>query len=382
MLQTLIFTKNFPKKTKVIKKNSKSTISKKINNHITPTPTNLTLICIPEKTLRVIQNYIFPGEFVIVDHLTIENSNGCFGYYEVLKSVKKITSLTLLENKKLLEINFSTINHNLTPFGLFEDRMKSLGSADALKFSETIQACLNHFQMASKQSLMKSTLTQHIQLENYKIFKNLIRNKTNDYILKKKCFIIILLNTDSNATDGSVKISQNYFSEELFKIIYDNNDNFLYDMMRDGVPDFYCVEGNYYEQMTLLFRKMFLNDQSKLQVSVNDCKGEKLKANLECETLGFQAEGYQEYVAFHKLEFNKKDINVKVESEKCILRDVEKTQKIKNVNENKIETENENERTNEYLFNANLFKKSFYPKKLPLNKMEENKHIVCSFKNV
>ena len=363
MLQPFIFTKNFPSKTKLIKKKSK----KKGNDELIKNDQGKTihLICHPQKGIQLYKHYYFPGSIVLSDHLSAETNTFC-GYYESLMTIKRVTSLSLLEESQILEINFADIKQELTPMEFFEDRMKSLGNNDSLKFLQTLKNCLFYMGQQNANPDLNSTINE--ELENYKKFKFLIKNKIHEYSVNGKCFLIIFMKTDPNSPNGEVDTNQHYFSTSLLKMIY-GSENYMFEILREGIPDFYNLEDNYYVNMNALFRKMFLGEPINLRVKVLASDGKISKATLDCETIGFQGKGYQEYAAFHVINFDDKNLK-----KFQIQADIK--------HEKRQDPDINNGKINEYLFNAEKFHKEFYPKKLPLNSLEENKDKVCQFKEI
>lgn len=372
--QSFVLTKNFPPKTKPIKKKP---TQQKPPKKLPLTSNSIQIIVKPEKCLQLIKYYHFSG-FIFLDHLSIDKDGQSPGYYGVIRNVKRIIGVSMLE-ENLLEVSFVDIKQPSTPFEFFEERMKSLGNQDALNFTQTIKACLTQFQNC--QSLVKPP--QADDFERYKKFKQSIKAKINELLANEMCFIIIFLKTDPNSEEA-INNTQHYISYPLLKLIGGVDQNFLFDCLREGFPDIYNFGGNtdYYEQMDLLFRKMFLNAKQSPIFEVTGKNGESYKGTIECETLSFTAENYQEIAGFHILNFDPSQKHIK-------LRNMFFKPKLEVEPQKKQEMEGllacrskEKGRIHEYYFHSEQFTKKFYPKRIPLNCLEENQDKVCQYKPI
>ena len=372
--QSFVLTKNFPPKTKPIKK--KPTQQKSLQAKKLPLSSNkIQIIVKPEKCLQLIKYYHFSG-FIFLDHLSLDKDGKSPGYYGIIRNVKRIIGVSMLE-ENLLEVSFVDIKQPSTPFELFEERMKSLGNQDALNFTQTIKTCLMQFQNC--QNLVKPP--QADDFERYKKFKQSIKAKINELLANEICFIIIFMKTDPNSEEA-INNSQHYISYPLLKLIGGLDQNFLFDCLREGFPDIYNFGGktDYYEQMDILFKKMFLNSKQSPNFEVTGKNGESYKGTIECDTLSFTAENYQEIAGFHILNFDSsqkqnKSRNMyfkpKIEAETPKIDEGLKDCRLK-----------EKGTIHEYFFHSEQFTKKFYPKRIPLNCLEENQDKVCKYKAI
>ena len=372
--QSFVLTKNFPPKTKPIKKKplqQKSLPAKRLPL----SSSNIQIIVKPEKCLQLIKYYHFSG-FVFLDHLSIDKDGQGPGYYGLIRNVKRVIGVSMLE-ENLLEVSFVDIKQPSTPFEFFEERMMSLGNQDALNFTQTVRRCLTQFQKC--QNLVKPPQTD--DFERYKKFKQSIKIKINELLANDMCFIIIFMKTDPNSEE-TISNTQHYISYPFLKLIGGLDQNFLFDCLRDGFPDIYNfgAQTEYYEQMDILFKKMFLNSKQCPNFEVTGKNGESFKGTIECETLSFTAENYQEIAGFHILNFdpNQKQnkpknmyFKQKMEAETLKVNEKEALKGIQSKEKGMI---------HEYFFHSEQFTKKFYPKRIPLNCLEENQEKVCKYK--
>lgn len=371
MLQTFILTKNFPLKHSPIKKKPRGAKGKKEAQY-TPSQ-KFYLICNPEKCLQLVSHYSFSGGLLIYDHLATEEQNNYLGYFKILNECKKITSLSLNEEFQMLEIHMRNLHSELTPFEFFESRMKSLGNKDSMQFCEIIRNILGFFQENKALSNADDNeLMLESQIENYKKFKLQVKKKLQELSSRNENFIAILMRSDPD-NPAKMQDAQHCISKNLMQTIYGSNKNYLFDIMREGIHDFYGFEGDYYVNTCNLFRKMFFNDPVYVDVVLKDVNGNRMKARVEFEILGFKANGYQEYVSFH---------NIKIYGQPKINGNKIAAENNDNNLGDSFKTSENQEICKDYNYFIEKFKKKFYPVRMPLNAREENKSKVCGFKSI
>lgn len=364
MLPTFIITKNFPLLKQPIKKpkpSKKSLVSTKAKTHLPST--NLQMICQPEKCLRMVSHYNFTGGIVVLDHLTVSEQNDYMGYFKMVNETKKITSLAVNSEFKMLEINMEDKSLGETPFKFFEERMKSLGDREPLEFCETLEKILNYFQKAVEKPLeIKGRRNQEINnfefSENYNEFKMIIRKKLENLTRNNDFFIIIFIKSDQS-NPQRIQSCQHYISETLLEKIYLEDKDYLFDIMRNGIPDFYGFDSNYYSNITNLFKRIYLNEpiQQQVEIVIKDNNENISKGVAELETFNFQTKSYQEYVIIQKFVFKDQNPTSSV-----------------NPMKNEIPIEGK------YDDYAQEFRNKFYPIHVPLNQMIENQGKVCGYK--
>lgn len=376
MLQTFILTKNFPLKHSAIKK--KPRLEKNNTNARSAPSKHYYLICNPEKCLQLVSHYSFSGGLLIYDHLSTEKENNYLGYFKILNECKKITSLSINDEFQMLEINMRDQHSELTPFEFFEDRMKSLGNKDSVQFCEIIRNILGFFQENKENKALgngdeTNSLLLESQIENYKKFKLQVKRKLQELSSRNEYFLAILMRSDPD-NPSKMQDAQHCISQALLQAIYGSNTNYLFDIMREGVHDFYGFEGDYYVNTCNMFRKMFFNDPVFVDVVLRDVNGNRMKAKVECEIFGFQAHGYQEYVSFHTIKiYGQANKAIKGEESKSLEKNPENFANNKSKNE---------EICKDYHYFIEKFKNKFYPERVPLNEREENQAKVCGFKSI
>jgi hypothetical protein len=138
--------------------------------------------------------------------------------------------------------------------------------------------------------------------------------------------------------------------------------------------------------MTNLFQTLFLRAPNELRIILKGKNGEIYRGGLECQTLGFQAEKYQEYAVFHILNIEQKNKIKMIMNKSGIKLDYPTNLKVEEEKETKLKRTTEKKlnsvtgRIHEYLFHSEQFNNQFYQKKVPLNCLEENKDNVCKFR--
>lgn len=380
MLPTFILTKNFPSVKHTIKK------SKKTSNQSSKEkkPNKFVLICQPEKCLQLVSHYSFPGGILVFDHLTVSKQNGYIGYYKCLNETKKITSLSFNEEFKMLEINMEDRNLEMTPFEFFEARMKSLGDKDSFEFCQTVKKILGFFKKGAEMESSLKKSKDMDSVERYKTFKKIIKERLKKLVKNNEFFIIFFVKSEGDIPN-KIQASHHYISETLLDKIYLNPSEHFFDILKEGIPDFYGFGSNYYKNLNNVFKTMFLNEPNKnIDVVIKDANECLWKGKVVCENFKFEGEEYREYVTIQRL-LLKEDSKRKQPSNSFKKFNLEQIQELKILcDQSSTQTNSPIPDTSKLVCDAPTleFMNKFYMKKLPLNQMKENEGRVCGYRSI